>query len=107
MNIAPVSIRTLLRALTRPMPMKAPRQDASAAPSSERTEGDRTADGGNRDEAGVIKKPVILQQLSPVLPPNIHQNTCHVYPTGAGPAREILHFGKTLTGLIASIEPSR
>src|ERR1700693_1291078 len=38
MNIAPVSIRTLLMALIRPMPMKAPRQEASATASSERAE---------------------------------------------------------------------
>src|SRR5260370_7283362 len=38
MSIAPVSIRTLLMALIRPMPMKAPRQDDSAAASSERAE---------------------------------------------------------------------
>src|SRR5260370_38511171 len=38
MSIAPVSIRTLLMALIRPMPMKAPRQDGSAAASSERAE---------------------------------------------------------------------
>src|SRR5712692_7957507 len=38
MNIAPVSIRTLLMALIRPMPIKAPRQEASAAASSERAE---------------------------------------------------------------------
>jgi hypothetical protein len=61
MNIAPVSIRTLLSPLTRPMAMKAPRQDASAAPSSERTGVDRAAAGDNREEAGIIQKPVILQ----------------------------------------------
>src|SRR5438874_10656043 len=38
MNIAPVSIRTLLMALIRPMPTKAPRQEASATASSERAE---------------------------------------------------------------------
>src|SRR6266704_449662 len=38
MNIAPVSIRTLLMALIRPMPIKAPRQEASATASSERAE---------------------------------------------------------------------
>src|SRR6266403_2067017 len=96
MNTAPVSIRTLLSPLTRPMAMKAPRQDASAAPSSERTGVDRPAAGDNREEAGIIQKPVILQQLLPVLPDTIHQNACHVYPRGAGHAREILDLGEPL-----------
>src|SRR5689334_17468830 len=38
MNIAPVSIRMLLMALIRPMPMRAPLQDDSATASSERAE---------------------------------------------------------------------
>src|ERR1700693_4667481 len=48
MNIAPVSIRTLLMALIKPMPIKAPRQEDSAIASSERAEpcGDRE---GERD----------------------------------------------------------
>jgi len=49
------------------MVMKAPRQDLSAAPSSERAEKDRAAAGGNREEAEVIQKPVILQRLQPAL----------------------------------------
>jgi hypothetical protein len=38
------------------MAMKAPRQEASAAPSSERTGVDRAAAGDNREEAGIIQK---------------------------------------------------
>src|ERR1700674_5421185 len=38
MNSAPVNIRTLLMALIRPTPMKAPLQDDSATASSERAE---------------------------------------------------------------------
>jgi hypothetical protein len=45
------------------MAMKAPRQDLSAAPSSERAEGDRAAAGDNREEAEAIPKTVILQCL--------------------------------------------
>src|SRR6266404_3812568 len=63
MNIAPVSIRRLLNPLTRPMAMKAPRQDASAAPSSERAEADRAAAGGNREGAELIQKACYLQPL--------------------------------------------
>src|ERR1700730_16879301 len=61
MNTAPVSIRTLLRPLTRPMATKAPRQDASAAPSSERAEA--AAAGCNREGAGFIQKTCYLQRL--------------------------------------------
>src|SRR5258708_35491138 len=63
MNIAPVSMRTLLSPLTRPIAMKAPRQDASAAPSSERAEADRAAAGGNREGAELIQKACYLQPL--------------------------------------------
>jgi len=38
------------------MEMKAPRHDASAAPSSERTGVDRAAAADNREEAGIIQK---------------------------------------------------
>jgi hypothetical protein len=43
---------------------------------------------------GSSKKPVILQWLSPVLPGTIHPHACHVYPRGAGHAREILDLGE-------------
>jgi len=43
------------------MAMKAPRQDASAAPSSERAEADRAAAGDNREGAELIQKTCYLQ----------------------------------------------
>src|SRR5260370_30229437 len=82
MNIAPVSIRMFLNPLPRPMAMKAPRQDASAVPSSERTEADRAAAGGNREGAGLIQKTCYLQ---PLLHPRaraiIHQTQGNGYQT--------------------------
>src|SRR5260221_13148501 len=61
MNIVPVGIRRLLSPLTRPMAMKAPRQDASAAPSSERAEAAPAS--CNREGAGFIQKACYLQPL--------------------------------------------
>src|SRR5260221_6860035 len=63
MTIAQVSSRTWLSPLTRRMAMKAPRQDASAARSSERAEADRAAAGGDREEAEFIQKTCYLQPL--------------------------------------------
>src|SRR6266480_342404 len=64
MNIAPVSIRTLLIALIRPMPTNAPRQEASAAASSERAD---PCDGrdGERDIKLCSLFPDVLQPLAP------------------------------------------
>src|SRR5437660_6171368 len=56
MNIAPVSIRALLMALIRPMPMKAPRQEASATASSERAE----PCGGREGERDINYVPMLL-----------------------------------------------
>src|SRR5260370_10168105 len=94
MNIAPVSIRMLLNPLTRPMAMKAPRHDASAAPSSERAEAAPAAAGGNRAGAALIKKTCYLH---PLLPPParaiVHQSTGQWLPDGNRlRAREFLFF---------------
>src|SRR5229473_7682111 len=64
MNIAPVSIRTLLMALIRPMPMKAPRQDDSAAASSERAE----PCGEREGERNINCVPYIPYALQPSCP---------------------------------------
>src|SRR6266404_4164739 len=83
MNIAPVSIRMLLNPLTRPMAMKAPRHDASAAPSSERAEAAPAAAGGNRDGADLIQKTCYLQPLlHPPARAIVHQSTGQWLPDG-------------------------
>jgi hypothetical protein len=55
MKIAPVSINTLVRPLKAPIATKTPRQDASAAASSERGEAGRAGDDGSREAAEVIQ----------------------------------------------------
>src|SRR6266581_6413717 len=88
MNIAPVSIRMLLNPLTRPMAMKAPRHDASAAPSSERAEAAPAAAGGNRDGADLIQKTCYLQPLlHPPARAIVHQSTGQLVTRRQPPAR--------------------
>ena len=83
--------------------MKAPRQDASAAPSSERTGVDRAAAGDNREEAGIIQKTRYFTTAFARAPVTIYQNACHVYPRGTGHAREIVDFGEPLTDSCSSM----
>src|SRR4029453_3830844 len=70
-----------LNPLTRPMAMKAPRQDASTVPSSECTEADRAAAGGNSRGGRAPPKNLFLYNgLYPHAPAIIYQSACHVYP---------------------------
>jgi hypothetical protein len=83
----------LVRPLNTPIATKTPRQDASAAASSERAEADRAGAGGSREGAELIQKAYSKIASPPVVLSDHSPPAGNCLPRGTPPrAREIIKF---------------